>query len=140
MVISKEELGRIIGILKTATKVVKLIPFAYALLYIISILSYSMCSENISMWVDMIFYVSPISIIFLLILSRTLKLCKWHRLECVLPLMGFCAILINDFIIEFGKYGQLANYIIVITTFILSLINAYFVFIKKITGDVIFVG
>jgi hypothetical protein len=44
--------------------------------------------------------------------------------------MGFCAVLINDFIIEFGKYGQLANYIIVITTFILSLINAYFVFIK----------
>ena len=130
MVISKEELGRIIGILRTATKVVKLIPFAYALLYIISILSYSMCSENVSIWVDMIFYVSPLSIIFLLILSRTLKLCKWHRLECVLPLMGFCAVLINDFIIEFGKYGQLANYIIVITTFILSLINAYFVFIK----------
>lgn len=130
MVISKEELGRIIGILRTATKVVKLIPFAYALLYIISILSYSMCSENVSIWVDMIFYVSPLSIIFLLILSRTLKLCKWHRLECVLPLMGFCAILINDLIIEFGKYGQLANYIIVITTFILSLINAYFVFIK----------
>lgn len=130
MVISKEELGRIIGILRTATKVVKLIPFAYALLYIISILSYSMCPENVSIWIDMIFYVSPISIIFLLILSRTLKLCKWHRLECVLPLMGFCAILINDLIIEFGKYGQLANYIIVITTFILSLINAYFVFIK----------
>lgn len=130
MVISKEELGRIIGILKTATKVVKLIPFAYALLYIISILSYSICTENVSIWVDMIFYVSPISIIFLLILSRTLKLCKWHRLECVLPLMGFCAVIINDFIIEFGKYGQLANYIIVIATFILSLINAYFVFIK----------
>lgn len=130
MVISKEELSRIIGILRTATKVVKLIPFAYALLYIISILSYSMCSENISIWVDMVFYVSPLSIIFLLILSRTLKLCKWHRLECGLPLMGFCAVLINDFIIEFGKYGQLANYIIVITTFILSLINAYFVFIK----------
>lgn len=130
MVISKEELSRIIGILRTVTKVVKLIPFAYALLYIISILSYSMCSENVSIWADMIFYVSPLSIIFLLILSRTLKLCKWHRLECVLPLMGFCAVLINDFIIEFGKYGQLANYIIVITTFILSLINAYFVFIK----------
>lgn len=130
MVISKEELSRIIGILRTVTKVVKLIPFAYALLYIISILSYSMCSENVSIWIDMIFYVSPLSIIFLLILSRTLKLCKWHRLECVLPLMGFCAVLINDFIIEFGKYGQLANYIIVITTFILSLINAYFVFIK----------
>lgn len=130
MVISKEELGRIISILKTATKVVKLIPFAYALLYVVSILSYSICTENVSIWVDMIFYVSPISIIFLLILSRTLKLCKWHRLECVLPLMGFCAVLINDFIIEFGKYGQLANYIIVITTFILSLINAYFVFIK----------
>jgi hypothetical protein len=130
MVISQEELSRIIGILRTVTKVVKLIPFAYALLYIISILSYSMCSENVSIWVDMIFYVSPLSIIFLLILARTLKLCKWHRLECVLPLMGFCAVLINDFIIEFGKYGQLANYIIVITTFILSLINAYFVFIK----------
>lgn len=130
MVISKEELGRIISILKTATKVVKLIPFAYALLYVVSILSYSICTENVSIWVDMIFYISPISIIFLLILSRTLKLCKWHRLECVLPLMGFCAVLINDFIIEFGKYGQLANYIIVITTFILSLINAYFVFIK----------
>lgn len=130
MVVSKEELGRIIGILRNVTLAVKLIPFAYALLYIISILSYSFCSEKILLWVDMTFYVSPISIIFLLILSRTLKLCKWHRMECMLPLMGFGAIFINDFIIEFDKHGQLANYIIVITTFILSLINAYFVFIK----------
>lgn len=128
MVVDKEELGRVISILRNATLAVKLMPFAYAFLYIISILSYSFCSESVLVWVDMTFYVSPIAIIFLLILSRTLKLCKWHRLECVLPLMGFGAVFINDFIIEFGKYGQLANYIIVITTFILSLINAYFVF------------
>lgn len=130
MEISREELGRVIGILRNATEAVKFIPFAYALLYIVSILSYSFCSESVLLWIDMTFYVSPISIIFLLILSRTLKLCKWHRLECVLPMMGFCAVFINDFIIEFGKYGQLANYIIVITTFILSLVNAYFVFRK----------
>lgn len=131
MEITREDIVKVISILRKVTMVVKLIPFIYVFLYIASILTYWFCGECVISWVDMLFYMSPVAIIFMLILSRTLKLCKWHRLECVLPLMGFASLLVNDFVVEFGKYGQLANYIIVIATFILSLINAYFVFIHK---------
>lgn len=131
MEITREDIVKVISILRKVTMVVKLIPFIYAFLYVASILTYWFCDECVISWVDMLFYMSPVAIIFMLILSRTLKLCKWHRLECVLPLMGFASLLVNDFVVEFGKYGQLANYIIVIATFILSLINAYFVFIHK---------
>lgn len=131
MEITREDIINVISILRKVTMVVKLIPFIYAFLYVANILTYWFCDECVISWVDMLFYMSPVAIIFMLILSRTLKLCKWHRLECVLPLMGFASLLVNDFVVEFGKYGQLANYIIVIATFILSLINAYFVFIHK---------
>lgn len=130
MEITREDLARIIGVLKRTTVVVKLMPFIYAILYIAGILTYSFCSEPIVAWVDMICYMSPISVLFALTLSKCLKLCKWHRLECMLPLIGFLAIIINEFIVEFDKYGQLANYLIAISVFVASIINAYFVFIK----------
>lgn len=105
-------------------------PFVFAIFYLIGVSSYIWLSNTIIGYLDLAFYVSPMVILYELILSKIFHLCKWHRLECVLPMFGLIPVLVDKFIIEIGAYGQLTNWIIVVTVFTLSLINAYFVFLK----------
>lgn len=124
-------LETILNVLRRATILVKVMPFAFVLFYLVGITSYMYLPDVAIRWVDLSFYISPASVIYSLLLSKVFKLCKWHRRECVLPLLGIISIAINDFVIEYGAYGELANWILIITILSFSLINAYFVFIKK---------
>ena len=119
-----------IRILRKATTAVKIAPFVYSLLYIIALLSYLSFNEFVSLVADMCFYVSPVCVVYNLWLSKIFKLCKWHKLECCLPLFPIVIILVDSFIIPFGKNAILVNFFVDITIFLLSLLNAYFVFIK----------
>ena len=105
-------------------------PFVFAFFYLIGVSSYIWSSKAIIGYLDLAFYVSPMVILYELILSKIFRLCKWHRLECVLPLFGLIPVIVDKFIIEVGAYGQLVNWIIIVAVFTLSLINAYFVFLK----------
>lgn len=105
-------------------------PFCFAFFYLVGIFSYILIPKAYIGCLDLVFYVSPIVILHELILSKIFHLCKWHRLECVLPLSGLIPVIVDKFIIEVGAYGQLVNWIIVVAVFTLSLINAYFVFLK----------
>lgn len=105
-------------------------PFFFAFFYLASIFSYIWMPKVYIGYLDLAFYVSPMVILYELILSKIFHLCKWHRLECVLPMFGLIPVIVDKFIIEIGAYGQLMNWIIVVAVFTLSLINAYFVFLK----------
>lgn len=105
-------------------------PFFFAFFYLIDILGYIFLSKDAIYWFDLCVYVSPIVVLYELILSKIFHLCKWHRLECILPMFGLLPVFVDMFIIEVGAYGQLVNWIIVVAVFTLSLINAYFVFLK----------
>jgi hypothetical protein len=124
-------LEAVLNILRRATILVKVMPFAFALFYLIGITSYMFLPNVAIRWIDLAFYISPAGVIYSLLLSKVFKLCRWHRRECVLPLLGIISIAINDFVIEYGAYGELANWILIIAILLFSLINAYFVFIKK---------
>lgn len=126
----RTELENIIQVLRHSTILVKVMPFLFAFFYILDISSYMWIPNSMITRFDLFVYVSPIVILYELILSRIFHLCKWHRLECVLPLFGLVPVIVDKFIIEIGAYGQLVNWIILLLAFILSLINAYFVFIK----------
>lgn len=127
----RSELENIVQVLRHSTILVKVMPFLFAFFYILDISSYMWLPDDMITCFDLCVYISPIVILYDLILSKIFKLCKWHRLECILPLFGLTPVLIDKFIIEIGAYGQLANWIILLSAFILSLINAYFVFIKN---------
>ena len=105
-------------------------PFFFAVFYLINILGYIFLPKDAIYWFDLCVYVSPMVILYELILSKIFHLCKWHRLECILPMFGLIPVIVDKFIIEIGAYGQLVNWIIIIAVFTLSLINAYFVFLK----------
>lgn len=126
----KEGIEKIISVVRYSTVLVKAMPFFFAFFYILDISSYMWLPQNMITCFDLCVYISPIVILYELILSKIFHLCKWHRLECVLPLFGLIPVIVDKFIIEIGAYGQLTNWIIILLAFPLSLINAYFVFLK----------
>lgn len=123
-------IDKIISVVRYSTVLVKVMPFCFTLFYLIDILGYIFLSKDAIYWFDLCVYVSPIVVLYELILSKIFHLCKWHRLECILPMFGLLPVLVDMFIVKIGSYGQLVNWIIVVAVFTLSLINAYFVFLK----------
>lgn len=120
-----------IDILRRTTKFVKLVPFVYALIFLLCMIPYWCCGDETLTIIDECFYISPIVSLTFIRLSYLLKFCNWYRLQCVLPIMPLLIVIIDENIYEFGSEARWINFAITILIFLLSLINAYFVFIKR---------
>lgn len=119
-----------IGILRNVTRFVKIVPFVYAVLFLLCMMPYWNCDEIILDIIDQCVYVSPIVSLTFIRLSYYLKLCNWYRLQCILPILPFPIVLIDEHIYEFGSMAMWINFVITTLIFLLSLVNAYFVFIR----------
>lgn len=126
----RENLLMVLNVVRKTTKAIKLFPFIYAVILLITmpLLAYSTIevTENISSFI----YISLLVVIFLIYLSYCVKLCKWHRIQCCLPLLPQITIFIDENIYEFGSEMAIIDFITLAIIFLLSLINTYFVFIK----------
>jgi hypothetical protein len=120
----------IVRILRKVTKIVKIYPFVYAVLYALCMIGYLVCDDIVSVMLDQLFYTSPIVVSCNILLSYSLKLCKWHRLQCLLPMIPLITLLVDITIYPISKIASTINALTIILLFTLSLINAYFVFIK----------
>ena len=120
-----------IQILRNVTRTVKIAPFVVAVFYMMSMVGYLMFSDTVATILDYLFYVSPSTIAILLILSKSTKMCFWHRLECVLPVVAILPALVDDFILRFTNSATIVNISTIGLMFFATLLNAYFVFIKK---------
>lgn len=130
MVESKDIIA-IVNILRKVTRVVKIYPFVYAILYVFSMIGYILCDDTISIILDQLFYTSPIVVSCNIALSYSLKLCKWHRLQCLLPMLPLIPVVIDYCIFPLSRFVAITNATTIILLCISSLINAYFVFIHK---------
>ena len=119
-----------IQILRKATATVKVAPFAFALLYLTALVVYLLFNDTIATIADMLFYVSPVAVFFNLRMSKIFKMCKWHRLECLLPLLPIVLVFVNGFGFIIPDIAVYVNWSVNLIIFLLSLLNAYFVFIK----------
>lgn len=130
MMVEHSDIIAIVRILRRVTTIVKIYPFMYSILYVVCMLVYMFCTDEIATLCDQLFYTSPFMVVCAIGLSYSLKLCKWHRLECVLPLLPFVIILIDEYLYQISMWEAYINTALMIFICILSLINAYFVFIK----------
>lgn len=73
----------LVNILRSVTTTIKLFPFLYAIIFIASMFGY-LLGEGFSTLLDTLFYMSFLAIALLVRLSYALKLCVWHRAQCVL--------------------------------------------------------
>lgn len=130
MMVEHSDIIAIVRILRRVTTIVKIYPFMYSILYVVCMLVYMFYPDEIATLCDQLFYTSLFMIVCAIGLSYSLKLCKWHRLECILPLLPTCMVLVDEFIYSFPKSASYLNAILIGVICLASLINAYFVFIK----------
>lgn len=119
-----------IEILRRVTTTVKTFPFFYAAGLILFWLTAPMLNTTLVVEIDGLILLSAVMVLFLIRLSYCVKLCIWHRLQCALPLLPQASAYFDEQIYEFGAYTATANTIAMILVFTLSLVNAYFVFVK----------
>lgn len=121
----------VLGILKRVTAIVKVAPFAYAIIFTVAMFCYLFTSDDFASTLDRLFYVSPLVIAFEVALSYSLKFCIWHRLQCALPMLPTATAYVDDFVFKYTYLGAYANVILITAVFVFSLFNAYKTFIKQ---------
>lgn len=133
--VEHKDILAIVRILRKVTKVVKIYPFVYAVLYALCMIGYLVCDDIVSVMLDQLFYTSPIVVSCNILLSYSLKLCKWHRLQCLLPMFPLIPLFVDYLVFPVSKLAFTINALTIILLFALSLINAYFVFIKPKSNE-----
>lgn len=128
--VDNKDILALVRILRKVTTIVKIYPFVYAVLYALCMIGCLVCDDIVSVMLDQLFYTSPIVVSCNILLSYSLKLCKWHRLQCLLPMFPLIPLFIDYLIFPVSKLAFTINALTIMLLFILSLINAYFVFIK----------
>ena len=116
--------------LRAITLAAQIIPFVYSALYILCMALYLTAPDNVLGVADTIFYVSPIIVCAFLVESRILKLCKWHRRACCVPLIPQIAVFIDWHIVSLGRVAAYIAVAVPAAMCILLLLAAYNVFIK----------
>lgn len=128
--VKEENLKVILNVVRKTTKAIKVFPFLYVVVFIILDTFITFCDYETAYTIADFFYESPFFIAFLIYLSYCVKLCFWHRLQCILPLIPQLLVFCDNYIYEYGEALATFNFVIIILLFILSLVNAYFVFIR----------
>lgn len=127
---SDERIKRLILTLRDITLAVQIAPFVISLLYILGITAQLFFSGDTSWLFSIILYTPPPIILIMLIFSRMLHLCKWHRLACALPLVPFCFTMIDAYLIELSDIAVWILNGLALAMIIMLLMAAYNVFLK----------
>ena len=100
--------SRLAGILRRATRLVKIAPFVYALAFAVYMLLEPFLAETLDCAADSILAMSPFATGFIVAFSRLFGLCRWHLAACLLPLSGKVESLVDNFVIVFTQEEVMA--------------------------------
>lgn len=121
----------IIGKLRVITRAVQVAPFVYAGIYILCMFAYLFVSEEVCSILDTLFYTSPLMLVIFLIQSKILKLCRWHRTACILPIIPQISVLIDSYITDLSEAYATVSICLPIAMMLILLVAAYKVFIAN---------
>ena len=124
------DLKGLVSTLRNVTSAVQFLPFIYVPIYIVVLMVYYFASEDFLWLADTLFYVSPMTVAAFLILSKLLRLCKWHRRAVALPLLPQAVNLLDYYVVDLSEIAVRVNFFIVLSMAILLMIAAYNVFFK----------
>lgn len=90
------KIQNIVDKLRQITTLVQLAPFVLTFIYFILFGLYFILPDNILNVLDTLFYTSPVVALLLLMQSKILCLCKWHKMACALPVLPQIGVLADD--------------------------------------------
>lgn len=106
---------------------VKVTPFIYSSIFVVVFYVYNLASERVLDVIDTLFYVSPFVVIVFCVYSKILKLCIWHRITCIIPVIPQAIDWMDSFL-HFTQDEVYEANIIAIILIVLLLISAQRVF------------
>ena len=107
---------------------VQVAPFIYTALFVFLFTAYSFSSGVVLDIIDYAVFTSPIIVVAHLIYSRMLKLCKWHRVACALPLIPQAVDQFDVYVYHFDHNAWIVVAVTILVTMILFLWCIYKVF------------
>lgn len=126
---NENKIAHLVVILRRITYTVQLAPFIYSGILLVMLPLYFFASDTVLDLVDSIAYTSPTVMVIFLIESRILRLCKWHRAACLMPLIPQVPVFIDRYFWSFSYHLAAIVDAMVILTWILFLVAVYKVFI-----------
>lgn len=121
---SSKSLLRIIKAHRAIVLAVQVTPFAYGLFYIAAILIQSDVMAAV-------FYASPLFVVAELAYSRILRLCKWHRKACAVPLFPATVSVLDNYMVDLSEIAVEVSYAVVTAMVMVLFHAAYNIFIKQ---------
>lgn len=71
--------------MRRVTRLVQLAPFVYLAFYSVYLILGCFVPDDIVCLADGVMFSSPLATTAMLVLSRVLKLCRWHKTACLIP-------------------------------------------------------
>lgn len=128
--VRNDKLLKAIRILRDVTVIVKIFPFLSSFLYIIFFLAQLLFQNDVVYEIESLFYISAFVIALLIVLSYRLRLCKWHRIQCLLLFMPQVFSYIDMYVYEYGVHSAIIADIALTFILAVSVLNAYKMFKK----------
>lgn len=99
----RSAVSAVIDILRRLTRIVQIAPFVYLLVYAGYLLFSWFLPEGVLGFLDSVVFLSPATSGGMLVLSRLLKLCKWHRTAILIPLSSQIEGYVDSFVVTFTE-------------------------------------
>ena len=115
----------VIRILRKATRIVRLAPFAYLAFYAAYMLLGCFVSEETLCIADNLLTISPATTGMLLAGSRLFRLCRWHKAACLLPMSSQVEGYIDSFVVTFTQEEIIIINSLIGLTSLIFLVLAY---------------
>lgn len=110
------KIQNIVDKLRQITTLVQLAPFVLTFIYFIVFGLYFILPDNVLNVLDTLFYTSPLVSGILLLQSKILCLCKWHKMACLLPVLPQIGVLCDDIV----PFSNIVSIIFLAFTFLLT--------------------
>jgi len=96
-------LGRIVDVARKTTRIVQIFPFVYLGLVALYLVGCWAFGESLVSFADSILARSSFAPALLLVLSRVLNLCRWHKVACMLPSATKVETFIDSYLFQFTE-------------------------------------
>ena len=95
--------NQIIRLLRKITRIVQIVPFVYLCFYSLYMIGSTFLPDGILCIADSLMVSSPLATGGMLVASRLLKLCRWHKAACLIPSTSQVEGYVDSFIIQFTQ-------------------------------------
>ena len=114
----------LVALFRSLTRVAQILPFAYLLVFALYLFLERFIPEGALAVIDSVLYPSPAVTGLFLLMSRSLKLCAWHKAACLLPSATSVESYIDSYVITFTQGEVIAVNAVTGMAFVIFLIIA----------------